>query len=58
MDLVQSRRPVVLIVEEDFLLRVDAADMIGRRTASAQALEPIQKLVESDESDVIPLRGA
>jgi hypothetical protein len=39
MDLVQSRRPVVLIVEDDFLLRVDAADMIGRRTVSAQALQ-------------------
>jgi CheY-like chemotaxis protein len=28
MGLVQSRRPVVLIVEDEFLLRLDAADMI------------------------------
>jgi len=29
MGLVQSKRPVVLIVEDEFLLRMDAADMIG-----------------------------
>src|SRR6202046_5037112 len=29
MGLVQSKRPVVLIVEDEFLLRLDAADMIG-----------------------------
>jgi CheY-like chemotaxis protein len=29
MGLVQSGRPVVLIVEDEFLLRVDAADMIA-----------------------------
>jgi CheY-like chemotaxis protein len=29
MGLVQSRTPVVLIVEDEFLLRVDAADMIA-----------------------------
>ena len=29
MGLVQSGRPVVLIVEDEFLLRMDAADMIG-----------------------------
>ena len=28
MGLVEPRRPVVLIVEDDFLLRMDAADMI------------------------------
>ena len=28
MGLVQSRRPVVLIVEDEFLLRMDAAEMI------------------------------
>ena len=28
MGLVQSKRPVVLIVEDEFLLRMDAADMI------------------------------
>jgi CheY-like chemotaxis protein len=28
MGLVESKRPVVLIVEDEFLLRVDAADMI------------------------------
>jgi CheY-like chemotaxis protein len=28
MGLVQSRRPVVLIVEDEFLLRMDAVDMI------------------------------
>ena len=29
MGLVESKRPVVLIVEDEFLLRMDAADMIG-----------------------------
>ena len=29
MGLVESKRPVVLIVEDDFLLRMDAADMIA-----------------------------
>jgi len=29
MGLVQSKRPVVLIVEDDFLLRLDAVDMVG-----------------------------
>ena len=28
MGLVRTKRPVVLIVEDDFLLRIDAADMI------------------------------
>jgi CheY-like chemotaxis protein len=29
MGLVEARRPVVLIVEDEFLLRMDAAEMIG-----------------------------
>jgi CheY-like chemotaxis protein len=29
MGLVESKRPVVLIVEDEFLLRMDAVDMIG-----------------------------
>jgi CheY-like chemotaxis protein len=29
MGLVESKRPVVLIVEDEFLLRLNAADMIG-----------------------------
>ena len=29
MGLVESKRPVVLIVEDEFLLRLDAVDMIG-----------------------------
>ena len=29
MGLVQSKRPVVLIVEDDFLLRLDAVDMVA-----------------------------
>jgi hypothetical protein len=40
----------------------EAAEAIARFLAggmvSFSILEPIQKLVESDESDVIPLRGA
>jgi CheY-like chemotaxis protein len=29
MGLVESKRPVVLVVEDEFLLRMDAVDMIG-----------------------------
>ena len=29
MGLVESKRPVVLIVEDEFLLRMDAVDMIA-----------------------------
>ena len=37
MGLVESGRPVVLIVEDEFLLRMDAADMI--RQAGFEAIE-------------------
>ena len=37
MGLVESRRPVVLIVEDEFLLRMDAADMI--EAAGFEAVE-------------------
>ena len=29
MGLIETKRPVVLVVEDEFLLRMDAADMIG-----------------------------
>jgi len=37
MGLVESKRPVVLIVEDEFLLRMDAADMIA--AAGFEAVE-------------------
>ena len=37
MGLVEARRPVVLIVEDEFLLRMDAVDMI--KAAGFEALE-------------------
>jgi CheY-like chemotaxis protein len=37
MGLAESKRPVVLIVEDDFLLRMDAADMIA--AAGFEAVE-------------------
>jgi CheY-like chemotaxis protein len=37
MGLVESGRPVVLVVEDDFLLRMDAADMI--KTAGFEVIE-------------------
>jgi CheY-like chemotaxis protein len=37
MGLVESKRPVVLIVEDEFLLRMDAADMIA--TAGFEVVE-------------------
>jgi CheY-like chemotaxis protein len=37
MGLVESKRPVVLIVEDDFLLRMDAVDMI-----KAAGFEPVE----------------
>jgi len=37
MGLVESRRPVVLIVEDEFLLRIDAADMV--KAAGCEVVE-------------------
>ena len=39
MGLVESKRPVVLIVEDEFLLRMDAVDMIG--AAGFEVLEAV-----------------
>jgi hypothetical protein len=42
------------IFERRLFLRL----LAEHRLSLIELLEPIQKLVESDESDVIPLRGA
>ena len=57
MGLVESNRPVVLIVEDDFLLRMDAADMIAAAgfevTEAANADEAIDILESRRDITVI-----
>jgi CheY-like chemotaxis protein len=50
MGLVESRRPVVLIVEDEFLLRMDAADMVaeaGFEVVDAANADEAIKILES-----------
>jgi len=50
MGLAESRRPVVLIVEDEFLLRMDAADMIaaaGFEVVEAENADQAIKILEA-----------
>jgi CheY-like chemotaxis protein len=57
MGLVESRRPVVLIVEDEFLLRMDAVDMIAGAgfevLEAANADEAIELLEERRDIAVV-----
>jgi CheY-like chemotaxis protein len=57
MGLVESKRPVVLIVEDEFLLRMDAADMIAAAgfevVEAANAAEAIEILESRRDIGVV-----
>jgi len=57
MGLVESKRPVVLIVEDELLLRMDAVDMIGRAgfdvVEAANADEAIEILESRQDITVV-----
>jgi CheY-like chemotaxis protein len=50
MGLVESKRPIVLIVEDEFLLRMDAADMIGAAGFEVIEAENADQAIEILES--------
>jgi CheY-like chemotaxis protein len=51
MGLVESRRPVVLIVEDEFLLRMDAVDMIA-----AAGFEVVEAINADDAIEILESR--
>src|SRR6266404_1520060 len=51
MGLIKSRGPVVLIVEDEFLLRMDAVDMIA-----AAGFEPIEAASADEAIDILESR--
>src|ERR1700720_2206479 len=51
MGLVESKRPVVLIVEDEFLLRMDAADMIA-----AAGFEVVEAANADDAIEILESR--
>jgi CheY-like chemotaxis protein len=52
MGLVAAKRPVVLIVEDEFLLRIDAAEVIG-----AAGFEVIEAANADEAIEVLEARG-
>ena len=52
MGLVESKRPVVLIVEDEFLLRMDAVDMIA-----AAGFEAIEASNADEAIEILETRG-